>query len=230
MKGFAYLEKQEKLSVYEAGKELNRMILTLPTPFSGYHQNAPEEPGENLHILYLVVKPTICSLGDKIIRLNCILRKELEHKFDASLSYIEIFNRETPCVRLFISDLSKLPHVIKTFKDSGFEFEDYKKTDDFTSTIKTLKFVEWEEMAEKIYKANQRDHYYIEIPKKLDWNAFQKIILSIQGSRQFKSFDAAMFSLYGQETVTEYVRIYTRNFEVGDFEKLRDAILKQFIH
>ena len=77
-----------------------------------------------------------------------------------------------------------------------------------------------------IYKGTKDAHYYIEIPKKLDWNAFYELITSLRGTGNFPSFDAAMISLYTQDSIIEFVRVYSKSCNEDDLLKLKTAIIK----
>ena len=80
--------------------------------------------------------------------------------------------------------------------------------------------------AEAVYTGDKENHYYIKVHKKQKWAEFEKLILSIKGSKEFGTFDAAQTSLYVKNEIIEFVRIYTKSFKKDDFLKLKDEILK----
>lgn len=225
MKGFACLEKEEKLALYDFSG--NELVLNDETPFPGYYSHVPDEISEKPRMLFLVLKPSADFIEDKIMRINCKLKTKVDYIFETAFGHLFLYNKEVPCIRLIISDLAKIPDLIKHFKKGGIRFEKAKSLRPFDSFIRIRKYVNTKKLAPGVYKGKQANFYYLEVPKKLDWADFVNMILSIKGSRQFKSFDAAQFSLYRKNKIREFVRIYTKYFTNDDFLDLRAEILKQ---
>ena len=84
MNGFANLTKSEKLSLFEVDIKSQNLILIDETPYPGYYSFVSEEVSQQSQMLFLVLKPIFNFMEDKILRLNCKIKSEVEYQFDAT--------------------------------------------------------------------------------------------------------------------------------------------------
>lgn len=228
MKGFACLKKQETLKLFETGDEKNNdLILNDIDPFPGYYS---ETPGDNIaekpKLVFLVLNRNEICNEDAILRISYNHKDELEYDFEANFGRLTLHNKTYPCIRILTEDLSMVPDLLEKFKSQGLVFEKAKEVKSYSSYIEVRKYIDLEKFDENVYKGSDANHYYLEVSKKLKWTDFVKLIMSIKGSREYKSFDAAQISFYLKDKIIEFVRIYTETFEKRDFIKLRNEIEK----
>lgn len=224
MEGFAYIEKTEQMSPFVLNN-LNFKELVIKDSYSypGYYS---ETPGENEKTipdsLFVVLKNGTPRFDDQILRADSNIRKHVDYYFEINYSRITFLNIVTPCIRIRLKNSEHVPALIEELKNEGFVFEKHQDFKPYLSHIKVSKIIEFEDFTENVYKEkNFKNVYYVKVSKKIDWDSFVKIILSIRGTSQFKSFDAAHMSLYRKNGIQEFVRIYAKDFTIDDFEKFR---------
>lgn len=230
MEGFACIEKQEKLSLLQLeNHKFKELVLSDTDPYPGYYSLTPvaSELAKPKYV-FITMKQGEGCYEDLVLRAACNVKKITDFDFDANYGRISLQNKILPSLRFKIEDLSKVPELLELFKKEGLKFQSSVKTSPYISTIRVRKFMNFSQYAKGIYSGDKQDHYYIQVPRKLEWNEFAKIIPAVKSSGTFGIFDAALTSLYLQDEIIEFVRIFTKSFKESDFVKLRDEILKQF--
>lgn len=228
MKGFVCLEKQEKLELLQIENiKFKELVLSDIDPFPGYyHDTHMIDDASKPKYAFVILKQNSGCYEDFILRAFYKIKNKTDYDFDASYGRISIQNKAKPCIRLKVSDYNKVTELISLFKEEGVIFEKTTKISSYQSNIKIRKFMTFTTYADDIYTGDKKNHYYIKIPTKQKWNDFAKTILSIKGSKEFGTFDAAQTSLYAKDEIIEFIRIYTTTFHKEDFIKLKDEILK----
>ncbi len=229
MEGFVCIEKQEKLSLLKLeNHKFKELVLSDTDPYPGYYSVTPvaSEMGKPKYV-FVAMKQGEGCYEDLVLRAACKIKKETNFEFDANYGRISLHNKIKPSLRIKIEDLSKVPELLSAFKTEGLRFESTSKTTPYVSTIKVRKFMTFSQYSKGIYSGDKKDHYYIQVSKKIEWKDFEKIIPKIKSSGTFGVFDAALTSLYLKDEIVEFIRIFTKSFKEKDFVKLRDEILKQ---
>ncbi len=227
MKGIVCLEKQESLELLKIeGVKFKELILSDTNPFPGYYSIIPGEEKNKPKYAFALIKQGEGCYEDKVLRTFYKIKKEVDFNFDANYGRITIHNKTKPCIRFTINDFSKVQELILLFKNEGIKFQKSENVNTYKSNIKIRKFISFKEFAENIYTGNKENHYYIKVNRKQKWDEFAKTILSIKATKEFKTFDAAQTSLYTENEIIEFVRIYTESFKKEDFIKLRNEIIK----
>lgn len=227
MEGFVCLEKQEKLEQLKIDNiKFKELVLSDTNPFPGYYSETPGDELNKPKYAFAVIKQGEGCYEDLVLRAFYKIQKMLNYKFDANYGRITLHNKTQPCIRFKINDFLKVPELISLFIKEGIVFKNSEKISPYDSNIKIRKFMTFTNYAKDIYTGDKKNHYYIKVNKKQKWNNFAKLILSIKGSKEFGTFDAAQTSLYIKNEIIEFVRIYTKSFQKDDFLKLKDEILK----
>lgn len=223
MEGFACHTKEEKIASYtECCKKI--MILINEEPFPGYFFCNPIDTTKIPHMFFLPIKTDLGCIEEKIWRINIELKKENSKCFEATYSYLTLFNKEMPCIRLDMLETEGLSDIIEKFENAGIIFKKYKSVKSYKSLIKVRQFIKFIDFVPDVYKGEKEHYYYIEVCNKLKWENFNTMILSIRGSNKFKNFDAIQTSLFRKNRINEFIRIYTKSFTEEDFIKLKDEL------
>lgn len=227
MRGIVCLEKQERLELLKIeGIKFKELVLSDTNPFPGYYSVTPGNENIKPKYVFAIIKQGKGCYEDLVLRLFYKIQKEVNFSFDASYGRITIHNKTKPCIRFSINDFSKVTNLISLFKAGGIEFQKSEKVTPYDSNIKIRKFINFKDFAKDIYIGDKQDHYYIKVPYKQKWDKFAKTIMSIKATKDFKTFDAAQTSLYTENEIIEFIRIYTKSFEKEDFIRLKEEILK----
>lgn len=229
MKGFVCLEKQEKLIPFTFGDiKLKELVLTDSNPFPGYYSETPGDPdGSKPKYVFVAMKQGKGCYEDDVLRATCSIKKKLNFDFEANYGRFLIFNSMKPCIRFKVSDYANVPEIIEHFIVEGIQFEPAKKVSPYESNIKIRKYLTFNKIEEDIYSGDEKNHYFIRIPKHLKWKDFVELIISVRSSGDFGLFDAAQTSLYLKDEILEFVRIYTKSFNDEDFKVLKEELLKR---
>ena len=223
MEGFACHTIEEEIASFpECSKKI--MILINENPLPGFFSCLPMDTTKVPHMFFLPIKTNLGCIEEKIWRINIELKKEKYKCFEATYSYLTLFNIESPCIRLDMTELKDVHKIIEKFENVGIVFKKYKKIKSYKSIIKVRQFLKLTDFVSGVYKGEKEDYYYIEVPGKLKWDNFYKMILSIRGSRKFNNFDAIQTSFYRKDKINEFVRVYTKSFKEEDFIKLKDEL------
>ncbi len=229
MKGFICLEKQESLVQFETGgSKMKELVLSDSNPYPGYYSETPADTqASKPKYVFIAIKQGDGCYEDTVLRAALKLKDKVNYEFEANYGRISLKNKTKPCIRIKIGDLSKVPELITLFKEEGLQFQPAERITPYDSLIKIRKYMTFDELSKGVYSGDKEDHYYIQIPVKLEWPNFVKLILSIKSSGDFGVFDAAQTSLYLKDEIIEFVRIYTKSFKNEDFIKLKDEIFKR---
>ena len=226
MEGFVCLEKQEKLALYIEGGKLNDLVLKDVNPFPGYYSETPGVSNINKpKYIFIALKQGEGCYEDTVLRAMFNLKKFVDFDFEANYGRLSVLNKHLPCIRLKLNDLSKVTYLLDKFKAEGIKFEKTFSLKPYESIIKIRKYIIFNEFSEYVYTGAQKNHYYLEVPVKLEWNDFVKMILSIRGDGEFSSFDAAQISFYKKNGIKEFIRIYTKSFSKENFKLFRNRVL-----
>lgn len=226
MEGFACLEKQEKLALYTEGGKLKELVLQDVDPYPGYYSETPgiADTGKPKYI-FAILKQSEGCYEDFVLRAACKLRNIVDYEFEMNYGRLSVLNKHLPCVRFKLYDLSKTLDLLEKLKAEEIEFEKSFFLKPYKSVIKVRKYLTLTEYTKNIYAGTHINHYYFAVPEKLKWSDFVEMIVSIRGSGEFNSFDAAQISLYGKNDIKEFIRIYTEDFSKEDFCLFREKVL-----
>lgn len=229
MEGFTCIQKLENLEPFVPGdKKLKEFVLTDADPYPGYYS---ETPGKSKiqapQYVFTALKTAKGCYEDDILRAGFKIKERTNIQFESIYGRLNIYMKVMPCIRIKIDDLSHIPRIIEEFKKEGVEFETDQKYDGADTFIKLRKYEIFTKMDEGIYSGVDNDHYYIKVPKYIEWDDFVQLIFSIRNSGDFGVFDAALASLCLKNEILEFIRIYTKSFKKDDFKILKDEIDKR---
>jgi len=216
--------KEERLSYVESETFTNILLLENRLPFPGYHGSPiPDmlEPDSIFAITKLMYN------DERVIRCIQAVKKELSIDFDAAPGTLNLQNKDVHFIRF-----KKLPYhfigdVVKQFEKCGISFKRKRKVTPYTTLIKVRRFFKLKEVVVGIY-ADMDDSQmaYLSIPVQLRWNAFKKITRDIRYNVEDKHYDAAQSSIYSENGLMDFVRIYDKEFCKGKLIFIREKYLE----
>jgi len=201
------------------------LILEISKPFPGYHgHNLPEK---NIpESLFLVTKEIYSN--ERLVRAVLAANKKTDLPFDATPGVLYLQNSLVGVVRFKHLKYSDIPKVAKLLMDEGLEFKKKKLVSPFDSIIQIRKFFEVEAMEPGIYRDIQQDNmFYIEIPKKLDWDLFEKMTTELKYNLEDSNFDAALVYVYTATSILDLIRIFDVNSSVAKLNDIKRKYLEK---
>lgn len=218
------ISKKENLASVEHETHTNALVLESLQPFPGYHGTTVPDRTDP-QSLFLVTK--LVNSDDKIIRAIKTIKKNFTHKFDAAPGVLNLFNKPTGVIRVKDLAYKNVGELVEAFRDQGISFTKARKVSEYSSIIKITKYFMIEELTEGIYHdQNWKEMYYIQVPLQMRWNSFEKITSSIKHNVEDNNFDAALTTMYDQEGVLDFVRIYDEQSCQGKLLFIKEKYLE----
>lgn len=222
--GLGYILKVEELSTVQDNTLSNSLVLENSAPFPGYHgSNIPLDTKP--HYLFFITDHKY--QGDDIIRKACEIRRTFPHSFDASFGETTIKNETLHFIR--IKDLDSFTFISglqQQFIDKGIKFFKKKNIRD-QALIKVYKQFSLEEIAENIFRDTDNPMmFYLRMPGKPAWGAFEKSTALIKQNFKIYNFDSALGILYGK-TITDMIRLFTKNPGLELLNDIRNKYLQE---
>lgn len=216
-----YILKKEKLASLASDKNFKELILEDLDLYPGFYDQFFIPANENEkrpQSIFLILKEFDICHEDRFIRMTTAIKRKHRIGFDAVLGNLQLFNQQSPCIRVFMDDYSQIGELLEYYKSMGLHFQPHTRVAPYLSLIKLKKFFLMEPIAEGIYKSiDQEDIYYFTVPAFLEWDDFEKITVQIRNNWTNKIYDAAQVSLYDKSGMIEMVRIFDLK---ADLEKL----------
>ncbi len=224
MKGLACLQKEELLEVcHKCSKGL---VLKSESPFGAYYSEHPEVQ-KVPDVLYIAVKSFNECMETKIIRLRQKLKKE-DAELKMNYAHISFLNKIIPAVAFHASDEAEGDLIMEQLLKIGIKPLKKQKVKPYVSLVQIRKFVDLFEIAEDVYSAHEKFHYYLSVPKKLEWEDFRTCVNTCRNSHNFPHFDAAQLSLFQYDDIEEFVRIYSQTATKDDLMKMKIELNKLY--
>jgi hypothetical protein len=222
--GLGYILKVEELSTVKDNTLANTLVLENSSPFPGYHgSNIPLDTKP--HYLFFITDHKY--QGDEIIRKACEIRRTFPHRFDASFGETTIQNETLHFIR--IKDLESFTFISglqQQFIDKGIKFYKKKSIRD-QAIIKVYKHFSLDEIAENIFRDTDNPMmFYLKMPTKPTWEAFEKSTAFIKQNVEIYNFDSALGILYGK-TITDMIRLFTKNPGIELLTDIRNKYLTE---
>ena len=222
------ITKKEHLSLVENETNSNKLIIESSKPFPGYNDlTVPDdlEPQSLFAITKLLYK------DERVIRSIQAVKKLTKITFDAAPGTIIIRNETFNFIRFKHIDYRQMGEILNYFTDEGIEFRRSRKVTPYETIIRVRKFFKMKETTDDLYQDMYDAHtFYIKIPVFLRWATFERITLNIKYNMDDKNFDAAQTSVYAEDGLIDFVRIYDKDSCQGKLlhikEKYDEAIEK----
>jgi hypothetical protein len=216
--------KEEKLTRVESETFTNILLLESQLPYPGYHGlTVPDklEPDSVFAITKLMYN------DERIIRCIQRVKQNLSVKFDAAPGTLNLQNKDVHFIRFKDLPYRSVGDVLDEFQKCGINFKKSRKVAPFTTIIKVRKFFRLDEIEDGIFADTDDKHMaYLLIPVQLRWGTFKKITTDIRYNVQDPHYDAAQTSIYGEQGLLDFVRMWDKNSSVEKLRYLRKKYLE----
>ncbi len=224
LEGFGYILKMEELRTVTDNTLINTLVLENSAPFPGYHgNNIPLDTKPN----YLFFVTDQKYQGDDIIRKACEIRRSFPHRFDASFGETTMQNELLHFIRIKdLESFAYISHLQQELLEKGIKFHKKKSIRD-QALIKVYKHFTLDQFGDNIFRDTENPMmFYLKIPTKPEWPAFEKATAFIKQNVEIYNFDSALGILYGK-TITDMIRIFTKEPGVHLLSEIRSKYLDE---
>lgn len=222
------ITKKEHLSLVENETNSNKLIIESKKPFPGYNDLTVPD---NLEPQSLFAITKLLYNDERIIRSVQAVKQLTKTKFDAAPGTIIIRNETFNFIRFKHLAYGQMGDILNYFTDEGIDFRRTRKVTPYETIIRVRKFFKMKETTDDLYQDMNDPHtFYIRIPVSLRWTTFERISMNIKYNMEDKNFDAAQTSVYAENGLIDFVRIYDKDCCQGKLlhikEKYDEAISK----
>jgi len=225
MKGLGCIEKEEQLNVCTVCSK--GLVLRSEVPFPGYY-SSNRKGMEVPEKIFLMIKSSNECIENKVVRLNMEIKAKVDFEFSMNYSHLRLLNKMTPSIAIIISDVTKIDDLLVYIEESGIEFMKATTVKPYISRIQVRKFTVIEPITDGIFSGADESFFYISVPNKLVWEKFTCMIKNVRNSKQLPLFDAAQFTLYNENGIFEFIRIYSKIFNKEQLIELQNEIKTQW--
>jgi hypothetical protein len=215
---------QENISPIERNKISGTFVIHIPNPLASYYSRFTEVNRPNS--IVLVTKNPVSF--EKILRATKIINKEHDLKLNGAKCEITIGRNKYSGIRITgIDRYTNIDKIQTAYKENGFEFHKNVKLGKGTDAmIRINKFFSMIKVEDHIYQSpNNKDRYYFQIPRYVNWNDFREITFDIKNNISVTNYDIAKGIIYEKDGITDILRIIKPNITVDMVRQIREKYL-----
>ncbi len=215
---------QENVSPIERNKVNGTFVIHIPNPLASYYSRFTEVNRPN-SIVFVTKNPVSF---EKILRATKIINKEDNLDIDGAKCEVTIGRNKYSGIR--VSGIDRYTNIDKVqiaYQKGGFEFHKNIKLGKGTDAmIRVNKFFDMLDVEDKIYQSpNNKDRYYFEIPKYVNWNDFREMTFDIKNNISVTNYDIAKGIIYEKKGITDILRVIKPNITVDMVRQIREKYL-----
>lgn len=215
--------KKEDLVLFENPK--NILAFETAHAYPGYNGVVPQNYNPNS--IFLITKEQY--LTEEVFVHSQNIRQKVDFSFSSAIAFINYQNKKYPAIRIKdVKNYSFIPELIHAYLEEGIQFEKRRGKDKLNTLIQVKKGFYLEPMDNGCYRdLFDEQMYYIEIPKHLKWDEFEKITMDVKYNNPGLNFDAASSLFYRSKQVVFAVRIYKEGVTEEDLKTLKEQFFKR---
>jgi len=197
---------EEKVSPLERNKLNNTFVIHIPDPLASYYSRFTEVNKPN-SILLITKTPTSF---EKVLRATKNINQIENLNIDGAKCEITIGSRKHSGIRIKgIDRYTHIEQIQKAYQNQGFIFKKNERIANETdSLIRINKFFKLHKIEEGIFQSpNNKDRFYIEIPKNLDWKEFRDLTFEIKNNVRVTNYDIAKGIFYKNDGIIDMLRL-----------------------
>ena len=226
IKSVGTIVKKEKLASFENTPQSKALFLESLLPYPGYHGTTIPDKLDP-ESLFVVTK--VRYSDETIIRAIQKVKKLSEIKFDAAPGTIMLQNNPVNIIRIKGLSYNQIPDICKLFNKQDIEFEKARTIQEYEDIIQIRKYFRMQQIDEGIYEdIDVSKYFYLEVPTLINWVAFEELTKSIKYNIQNLNFDAAQTSVYDENGLRDFVRIYDNDKDLEKLKSIRYSYLKAY--
>ncbi len=222
MEVFSNLTKDISVVAIDEKVLSGSLVFESLNPFPGYYHETPQ----NVKQLYLYLVLDKQYPLEEVIRATQNIEKKYKWSFDAGKGYMNIGSEFLNVIRVrHLPELDLVEKIQEAYSKQGINFLMKKKlSGNLEAEVKIVKFITLEILSKGIYKDEKEQNTgYIEIPRFLDGEEFDKVSMDVKYNWEGHEYDAASGSFYKHGKLNEFVRIYSNQISkeyLEDIQKL----------
>ena len=215
---------EENISPIERNKVNNTLVMHIPNPLASYYSRFTEVNRPNS--IVLITKNPVSF--ERILRATKIINEAENMKIDGAKCEISIGNRKYGGIRIKgIERYTDIEKIQEYYKKEGFDFKKSERiNNEANALIRVNKFFKLNEIEEGIFQSpNNKDRFYIEIPKDINWNKFRDLTFDIKNNVSVTNYDIAKGIFYKNDGITDMLRVIKPSIT---FEMVKEIQQKYF--
>lgn len=215
---------QENISPIERNKISGSFVIHIPNPLASYYSRFTEVNRPN-SIVFATKDPVSF---EKILRATKIINAEHNLNLNGAKCEVSIGRNKYSGIRLTgIDRYTNIDKVQTAYLNGGFEFhKNVKLAKGTDAMIRVNKFFDMLDVEDKIYQSpNNKDRYYFEIPRYVNWNDFREMTFDIKNNISVTNYDIAKGIIYEKNGITDILRVIKPNITVDMVRQIREKYL-----
>ncbi len=223
---FGTLTKTEKIVAIDKKVANGSLVFEALEPFPGYYHETPFDTKPVY--LYLALEENYPL--EEVVRVSHKIQAQMGERLNAGKGFLQVVDEKYNVLRLrHLNDYDMVKQLQLSFAENGIHYlHKQKKIFEAEAFIKIVKFLNLQSLDEGIWLDMREDHHgYIELPRKLGWEEFKELTLSVKYNWDESKFDAAVGAFYHQGNLHEFVRIYSTKICDDYLKELRKVYLEK---
>jgi len=219
---------QENVNPLGENKIPNTFVIHVPNPLATYYTRFSEINRPN-SILF-ITKNSVSF--EAILRATKRINGLMDLELLAAKCEMDIGSRKYYGIRIKgILRYSHIKNIQEAYKNEGFDFAKNVRINEETEAIvRVNKFFNLKHISEKIYQSPQnKDRFYIVIPKELTWDKFRDMTVKIKNNISISNFDIAKGILYENDGITDILRIIKPNITIEMVEEIERKYIEELL-
>lgn len=217
---------QEDVNPIDTNKIANTFVIHIPDPLSTYYNSFSEIHGPN-SIVFVTKNP---ASFEKILRATKNINEKYQWDLEGAKCEVKIGTRKHSGIRVKgIPNHHDIEKVQLTYRDEGFEFAKSERISEKTDAIvRVNRFFELIKVEEGIYQSQQnKDLYYITIPKYISWEVFREMTYAIKNNVSVTNYDIVKGIFYENEGITDMLRLIKTNITLDMVKEIQKKYLEK---
>jgi hypothetical protein len=217
---------QEDVNPIDTNKIANTFVIHIPDPLAEYYNSFSEIHGPN-SIVFVTKTPTSF---EKILRATKNINKKYTWDLEGAKCEVKIGARKHSGIRVKgIPNHHDIEKVQLAYLDEGFEFAKSERISEKTDAIvRVNRFFELFEVEKGIYQSQQnKDLYYITIPKNITWEVFRDMTYAIKNNVSVTNYDIVKGIFYENEGITDMLRLIKTNITLDMVKEIQKKYLEK---
>ncbi len=208
-----YIVKEEvvkDLNNFDFG---NVAVYEVEDYYPGYYRGLVFEEKPN----FIYIKTIETYSYETIKRIERELKRFLKFSFDLAYASLNLFNEETPCIRVkYLNSFDNLKTLLNALKKTELKLAKVERPFHDKAIIKTDKVFLLEQIEDSVFMdMEEKENGYVVLPKHLSWREFEKLSLTVKYNWDGQSFDAAQGIFKRHQGIQDVARIYTKENNAG---------------
>lgn len=219
---------QENVNPLGENKIPNTFVIHVPNPLATYYTRFSEINRPN-SILFLTKKSVSF---ESILRATKRINELMDLELLAAKCEMDIGSRKYYGIRIKgIHRYSHIKNIQEAYKNEGFDFaKNVRIKEETEALVRVNKFFNLKQVTDRIYQSPQnKDRFYVIIPKRLTWDEFRDITFKIKNNISITNFDIVKGILYENDGITDMLRIIKPNITLEMVEEIEQKYLEELL-